>query len=380
MAGVHYFQNPPESIKNALDEFAAEQNVPMRLLFGRFRTTPVPPWTEDEASNAGVSLAVAQERGVTLIHWGASSQMYGREWNTFPGEFYMDNVERELEIRDIVVPQLEGTRQAIPYHVGGADAPDIGEFGDRSVWYFANLDHIPDPDILDIDTFLIEPIRRSMDPNRMEEFLAEVAEQSAIAFAEAMEREPEARMETLVERIQANETQARQHEQSLLTVRTQLEQGQRELDTMLSGLKQDPEVWKEQWRKIALHPLIAPNTLSMNELTVRYDTVPLEIEDNEEGDKIPLGSMRITINLTNNSVSVENLTQRIRNRDHPHVENNQPCWGGYASELLGYMRERQIAALVEFIFGYLQSYNPDDDWGRYIRWWREAAQTAAATA
>lgn len=378
----------PDVMTVALEEFASTKLIdgnplPIRVLYGRFSVTMPEPWSAEQAEACGVSLDTAQAHGLTIVNWGAASAQYGREWTTLPGTFYTDNQERELEVRDIIVPQEDLPRQAIPYTFGSIEAGnffDVGEIGDRCVWLYVNLTYLPAPEMLDLDSLLIEPCRRALDPGIIDEFRRHQEEASANAFAAAMAQNPERRVREQRDRISAQENDLRTYEDRAMNLRGQLDLMRRELDTILGGISQDPAHWKREWEHLAQHPMIQPGTLQMANQSIQYDTVLLNITDQDNGSEIPLGNFRIVISLENLGVTLHNLNNRRRNRDHPHVEDGRPCWGGYQAEVTDYVQNRRISALVEFIFGYLQSYNPEDDWGRYFAWWREHPELVGATS
>lgn len=370
----------PASISTALDEFAANNAVeatpkPIRVQFGRFRVTTPGPWTAEEAEACGTNPEFAQEHGTTIIVWGSASPQTGREWHSLPGAFYTDNVERELEVRDTIVP-TSGVRQAIPYHIGGDDAPDVGEFLGNTLWLFMNISYLPDPDMLDVESMIIEPLRRSMNPDIMNEFRTAQAEISAQAYADMMSDDPERRVQDQRGRIDEQAGQITMYERQILETRQRLDLQRRELEQIMSTMQVPVDHWKKEWMHITRHPMIAPDTLTMVGQTVQYDTILLNI--NTGSTEIPLGRMRININMESGAITIKNLNNARRNRDHPHIANGDPCWGGYHAEVMDHVINNRLSALVEFLFGYLQSYNPQDEWGNYIQYWTDAPELLAA--
>lgn len=373
----------PDNITAALEEFGNNNQVegvprPIRVLFGRFQVTVPGPWTSEEAEACGTNVVFAQEHGLTLVVWGSASPSYGREFDNLPNTFYLDEAARELEIRDIVVPTAEGVRQAIPFHIGGADAPDVGEFLERTVWYFMYLSYLPDADKLDIDSIVIEPLRRSMRPDITNEFQNAVLEASAKAFADLMSHNPEQRVQSQREMVRDNELRLSQYERAIRDTMSNLDLQRRELDAIMASFDVPAEHWIEEWKNIAQHPMIAPGTLNMSGQTVNYDTKLIHITDSRDGTEIPLGRMRISVDMQMGNVTIRNLNNRRRDRDHPHVPDGDPCFGGYHSELMDHINNHRLAALVEFLFGYLQTYNDRDDYGRYISYWRDSPELLAA--
>jgi hypothetical protein len=346
------------------------------VLFGNFLAYQPQPWTEEEAN--GTDLAVAQEIGVSIVIWGSASESSGREWRTLPAEAYLDNRTRDLTVTDIMVPNEGSARNAAPYVIGteSGNPMEIGEIQPRVVYYFTHLGYIPDPEMVNMETVLFEAINRAIDPDFTERMRREMEEASARAFATLMAGDPERRLRERRNVITQDEQQIAEYEEAIIRLRSTLDLKRREVDAILNTYNIDPENYRAQWNRIKDHPLIEQDSLTLSERQVRFTTKSLDIS----GDRgsWPLGVIQVTINLENHEIRIQNLTNRRQDRDHPHVVNGRPCWGGYNSEVIDYIQNGQIAALIEFLFGYLQSYNPDDDWGRNIRRWEEAAGEAVA--
>lgn len=366
-----------QPILDAIRTHAENTGTPIRILFGHFRAQAIPAWTRQEAEACGTTLADAKARGVTLTVWGAASAVTGLDKPNIPAPFYTDGNARDAEIRETIAVNADSASMAIPYFL--SDAPDfvIGEIEDRAVWFFFHLGYVPDADKLDMERVILEPIRASLSSDRIEEFRAEAAERSALLFVEAMRDMPKKRLSEKVGRVDALFAEITNLESQLGTRRSAASIMQREIDFMLSGDTVSEDHWKKQWHILHAHPLIKPNTLQMNGLTVSYETTELMIEDvdpNHLGKKYPIGNFRVSVDLENFAFKVRNLTMRIDNKDHPHIRDEAPCLGDYHAEVNDLFTTRELAALVEWLFGYLQSYNPADDYGRAIRLWRDKAQ------
>ncbi len=366
-----------EPIVEAVRNYSEANGVPIRMLFGSFRNQPVPAWTTAQATACDTTLSDARSRGVTLTVWGASSPIVGADRPQIPGAFYTDGVEREAEIRETVAPDSNAAASAIPYFLPEAPDVAIGEIEDKSVWYFFHLGYMPEAEMLDMDRVIIEPIRASQSSTRIEEFRAEATERSALLFVAAMKDMPKQRLAEKIGRADAHVARISALEQQLNTEKSAATIIQKEIDYMLSGDIVSDDHWKKQWTILHSHPMIRAGTLSMQGLVVSYETEELMIEDvdsSREGWKYPIGSFRIKIDLEHFNFNVRNLTNRIDNKDHPHVRDETPCLGDYHSEVSDLFVSRELAALVEWLFSYLESYNPADDYGRAIRLWRDKAE------
>jgi hypothetical protein len=148
--------NLADNFREAIANFSEAENRPIRVLFGRFRTLPPGPWTEEQIEACGTDSETAESRGLTVIDWGAATASYGREWEALPGAFYLDNIERALDVKDVLLPQENVPAQAIPYKIGNLDDGTeftVGEFRERKTWFYLNLGYIPNPEEVDVQTF-----------------------------------------------------------------------------------------------------------------------------------------------------------------------------------------------------------------------------------
>lgn len=383
----------PEAISSGLAAFAESNPVegnplPIRFLKGRFQATVPGPWTEEQASANGVSLEFAQAHGVTLINWGSAGDVGGISISDYPAEIYRSGGRRHIPeggIRDTVQPVAAATRESVPLTFGQVGLPngdsreiELAEYGDRVVWYYMHINYIIDPSEINIDVLFGEPIRRATDPEFAANFRREREEASARAFATRMEGNPERRMADAQARVNGVMEQVANFQQQIITLTQTAQFAQREIDAVLNTAGAGEDHWRAEWNAISHHPRIVEGTLSMTADTLQFDTELLEIFDQENENWLPLGRFRIKVNLDNFGVTINNLNNRRRDRDHPHVANGSPCWGGFVGEVQDHISNNRISALIEFIFGYLQSYNPDDDWGRAIRYWREAPELVEA--
>lgn len=366
-----------EPILESIRNYSDSEGIPIRMLFGHFRTQTVPAWTRAQAEACGTDLADAKARGVTLTVWGSASEILGADRPQIPGEFYTDSQQRQAEIRETISVRDGVVANAIPYFLPESPQVVIGEIEHRAVWYFFHLGYLPDADKLDMDRVILEPIRASMSNERIEEFRAEASERSALLFVDAMKDMPKKRLSEKTGRADAHAVRIAELEQQLGTEKSAASIVQREIDFMLSGETVSEDHWKTQWKILHNHPMIKTNSLQMNGLVVSYETQELMIEDVEEGRegwRYPIGSFRIKVDLENFALRIKNLTMRMDDKDHPHVRSEAPCLGDYHSEVNDLFTTRELAAIVEWLFGYLESYNPRDDYGRAIRLWRDRAE------
>lgn len=69
------------------------------------------------------------------------------------------------------------------------------------------------------------------------------------------------------------------------------------------------------------------------------------------------------------AVNVKNLDRRVGYHDHPHIQNTRPCMGNFGEILRPLMENGHFAAAVGAVLSYLETCNPEDQWGATIVNW-----------
>lgn len=353
-----------------LEALATELDRPIRLLNGNFGIQPPRDWNADWAGRCGVDLATAQERGITMFSWASRSSTTSTTRSEVPGELYEDGEDRPLPMQEIhYSPNSDHSGVDMHFVGNGPDAFPVAEFEDRTVWFVMNLQYLDSPEKIDFDKFFRVPIEASVDEERMEEVRRAANERMYQQLQEALGQRLEDRVASLRSSIASLELDLRRWEESHRTAAVSLAESGRQLDAMLSGEERDDEELRRKWDAIVRHPSTSRATFEGSRIII--DTNDIDIS-NDDGETTLLGKIRITFNTSTLAITLENLTNKIRNRDHPHVENGSPCWGSLNSTISQLASDMDIGGLYETILAYLGSYNPEDDWGRYGQWWFNA--------
>lgn len=73
--------------------------------------------------------------------------------------------------------------------------------------------------------------------------------------------------------------------------------------------------------------------------------------------KVPLGEFEITLDFTNNTLLIKNLTnaQQEGRWDHPHVERGRLCAADYGSTITQLLRQRKLAGMTGMVFSILKT-------------------------
>jgi hypothetical protein len=126
----------------------------------------------------------------------------------------------------------------------------------------------------------------------------------------------------------------------------------------------------EEWADLSKHPRLESASMDDGIIVLQTtDDIRLHREDSDETRW--LGRFRITLNLDNGGIQLNNLDTRRGGRDHPHVVNGTPCFGadhGIFSEL---MAAGSLNLLYEMLLQYLEKLNLRDEYGAYGSYWFE---------
>jgi len=123
-----------------------------------------------------------------------------------------------------------------------------------------------------------------------------------------------------------------------------------------------------EWDALREHPRL--NGANMNGSTLTLETtddIVLHCEDRE--DTRWLGAFEITLNLDNCDIKLRNLHTRRGGRDHPHVVNGNPCFGGDHHVFSQLTADGSLNLLYEMLLQYLEKLNLADEYGRYGSYW-----------
>ena len=103
---------------------------------------------------------------------------------------------------------------------------------------------------------------------------------------------------------------------------------------------------------------------------LRVVTTGLEMShpDILNGEPMPLGAFAITFS-RNGNLRCVNITDRRGRRDHPHIVEGDFCTGAYAQTIRSLMQEGKMIDAINLILNFLQTFAPDDDYGRNWYLW-----------
>ena len=126
----------------------------------------------------------------------------------------------------------------------------------------------------------------------------------------------------------------------------------------------------DEWAQLRDHPRLVNAELEDNTLTL-WTTDDLRLHCEDRTDTRWLGAFRIEINLATGSVKLHNLSTRHGGRDHPHVTNGNPCFGGDHHAFAQLQSNGDLFVLFEMLLQYLETLNLADEYGRFGAYWFE---------
>lgn len=133
-----------------------------------------------------------------------------------------------------------------------------------------------------------------------------------------------------------------------------------------------------EFEQVAEHPRVAELMLAGasyahdGEQSIYVTTTPdLRLHRPDTGDSRWLGAFQVEFNLAYSQIRMTNLTTRRGGRDHPHITDGVPCFGGHSSSFMQLLANGDLYVLFELLIQYLETLNLGDEYGRYGSFWFE---------
>lgn len=222
---------------------------------------------------------------------------------------------------------------------------------------------------IDWDRVLIDPIRASLDADHFAALLAEAQQRSRQQFIELMNSRNEARFTDLRNLIRQSENNIVSWNEHIATATTNLRDFKAQLDVLDQAGKIGEDELTRRWDELAEHPRITDIQFEAQQLRLVTDHMHMRHPYSDATRW--LGRFSVLINLTNNVVRIANLDNKKGDRDHPHVPGGAPCFGAAQPLIVNLLAQREYAAFIELLIQFLETFNPDDDYGQYAAWWFE---------
>jgi hypothetical protein len=134
-----------------------------------------------------------------------------------------------------------------------------------------------------------------------------------------------------------------------------------------------------EFEQLVDHPRVAGIELndssydySNREQSIYVTTTPdLRLTRPDTGESRWLGAFRIELNISRSQIRMTNLNTRRGGRDHPHITDGMPCFGGHSSSFMQLLANGDLYVLFELLIQYLETLNLEDEYGRYGSFWFE---------
>jgi len=132
-----------------------------------------------------------------------------------------------------------------------------------------------------------------------------------------------------------------------------------------------------EWRQLKEHPRLigaevreATDNPELQSL-ILITTDDLRLHRSDTGESRWLGTFEIELTLATGSIKLRNLNTRRGGRDHPHVVDQRPCFGGHSDAFAQVMSNGDLFVLYELLIQYIETLNLEDEYGRYGAYWFE---------
>lgn len=164
---------------------------------------------------------------------------------------------------------------------------------------------------------------------------------------------------------------------SMRNARWQMNELRRQREALAITDTQRRETIEAQFDALLRHDKVVALGIRNECLLIR--TPELTMENPATGDVKTLGELEIVMPISSNNLSelqVFNKTNaRTDPRDgttwnHPHInEYAEPCFGSMESEMIDCLSSGEISGAFELLLRYVQTINPDDDYGSHWSFW-----------
>lgn len=99
------------------------------------------------------------------------------------------------------------------------------------------------------------------------------------------------------------------------------------------------------------------------------DTINIETTAILVDGVVPIGPYRISLSIGNEpDIKVVNTHNPMNYFDHPHISEHRPCWGNY-TDVYVHLADLDLISTAEILFRFLESWNPEDTWGKNLINW-----------
>jgi hypothetical protein len=262
---------------------------------------------------------------------------------------------------EVIVPSA---LPASPIYVDGAL---IGEIRPYRVYCYLALQYTnPTTSITEA---LCEALKLACDP----EFIESEESREAVARREALTQFVRASYDRRVNDRRANldgrQRMLIEYQDYIVNTMREIREDQELLDALLLVRSNDAgDTILREWDQLEAHPRVARCSFDQGSLCITT-TDDLRLHRPDTNESRWLGAFEIKVDIATFAVYMTNLNTRRGGRDHPHVVDNRPCFGGHQETFTELLGRGELYTVFELLLQYIETLNLADEYGRYGSYW-----------
>jgi hypothetical protein len=249
----------------------------------------------------------------------------------------------------------------------------IGEVVPRG--FYSRIGHHRDSiafvvDPAEIEALWIAPFRRCVEPALISEWEQIQAAQQRAALEQFAQTIHNVQITQRRQAIDARQRSIIGYADLIRRERVALREDQRMLDALMHLAATDAagEMMRE-WDLLQSHPRVQSMRFADNTIVITT-TDDLRLYHPETGESRWLGAFDISIKLDEAyATQLRNLSTPRSGRDHPHVIDGRPCFGGNEEAFAELLADGQLYTYFDLMVQYLETLNLRDEYGRYGAYW-----------
>jgi hypothetical protein len=352
----------PVAVGERLSELSDELDRPIRILSASRPAEYL--WTSSQHDSRWTT-EEANERGITVAPYGAVGVPPGpMEYS--PSGTDLPNGGLLYDVLNVVAHPTTS-----PIYWGDVI---VGDVGPRVVYsylglhraYFTNSSNRTD---INWEAILYEPICRSCSPTLLTNAEAAIQEREERLLREFAETIHSTAIASRRQQIAGWESNITRANASLREAYIKIREEQKMLDALLHLAQGNPSAdLVREWNALKDHPRCASIRFRNQAITV-ITTDDLRLHHPDTGESRWLGQFTITMEpLTGKTTIINNSTHR-NGRDHPHINNGAPCFGGNETAFAELLAAGEFYTYFDLMIQFLETVNLRDEWGRYSAYW-----------
>lgn len=386
----------PTALTDRLEALEEELGLPINIV--NATSNPLPSWS---------SYFRPDPEALTIVSWGIPAERYHwREWSETPEAWLNEAHADEGPSHDFYsydipalstngrpdIPLSDAWEPYAPLNDGASfEAVFVSE---RMLCFNLPLNNMIGTmyNVLDFEAVFVEPLCLVASENYIEQASARREEAMTRRWREWAGDSRTRVLTDIRRRVAQQEAILTSHQETVLTAQAELQQLGAQAESLEARAHMSNEDLDTLLEKVKQHPRITDVEFNIESaLVLTTDTVTMT---HPAFGSRTMGRYKITLIMGGHtegaqySIRIQNLDYPRNGRHHPHVPSNgQPCWGDASATIGKYLTEMRLIPLIEMLFMYLESFNPEDDYGRFAAWWydepdalEQAEQEAAAEA